>query len=193
MSFFEDAYQGTPPWDIGRPQRIFVQLVERGRLKENPVLDVGCGTGENALFLAAKAFEVTGIDVSPTAIQKAKRKAKERKLRATFLAHDALRLSTLGRTFATVIDSGMFHTLDDAERPIFAEELAKALRPGGTYFLACFSEQEPNWGGPRRVTEREIRSAFPPPFRVASIEEATFDSNLQPEGHRAYLATVVRA
>jgi len=194
MSFFDDAYEGTPPWDIGRPQGAFVQLVEKGVLHESPVLDVGCGTGENSLFLAAKGFEVTGIDSAPRAIEKAKRKAKERKLKATFLVHDAFDLKTLGRMFPTVIDNGLFHVFGNRERVRFRNGLYAVMRPGGTYFMMCFSEKEPtDWGGPRRVTKEEIRETFAPPkFRVGSIEDTRFETHHHEDGGFAYLATVGR-
>src|SRR3989304_3698920 len=115
MSSWDEMYAGPPPWDIGRPPPAFGQLVNTGVLRDGPVLDVGCGTGENALFLAAKGFEVTGIDFTPAAIEKAKRRAKRRRLKATFLVRDALELSTLKRTFPSVIDSGLFHTFSDRE------------------------------------------------------------------------------
>lgn len=191
---FDDAYDGTPPWDIGRPQPAFVRLVEDGALREGPVLDLGCGTGENALFLAAKGFDVLGIDGSAKAIAKAIRRADERKLEATFLVHDTLDLVALKRTFPTAIDSGLFHVFGNRERVRFRDQLRRVLRPGGTYFMLCFSEKEPaDWGGPRRVTREEIREAFPPPaFRVRSIRAARFASNFHDGGGRAYLATIER-
>ena len=194
MNFFDEAYEGTPPWDIGRPQKIFVDLVDQGRLKEGAVLDVGCGTGEHVLFLASRGFDVTGIDFSPKAIEKAKGKAAERGLKASFQVGDALHLTALKRTFATVIDNGLFHTFDDEEREVFSDQIAKALRPGGTYFMACFSDKEPSdWGGPRRVTKAEIRSAFPSPFRVRSIEDVRFETRFHDDGGgHAYLATIDR-
>jgi SAM-dependent methyltransferase len=195
MNFFDEAYEGTPPWDIGRPQGAFVQLVEKGTLGHNPILDVGCGTGENALFYAAKGYEVVGVDGAPRAIEKAKRKAAERKLKATFLVHDALDLASLHRRFATVTDCGLFHTFDDEERVRYADQVWRALKPGGTYLMMVFSDKEPtDWGGPRRVSKPEIRAAFPPPkFRVRSIEDARFETHHHEDGGRAYLAAIERA
>ncbi len=91
MDFFESAYKGTPPWDIGRPQKEFIDLVRRGELSGS-VLDIGCGTGENALFFAGEGYEVWGIDSAPLAIQKAREKAAGRGLAAHFLVMDALDL-----------------------------------------------------------------------------------------------------
>ncbi len=194
MTFFDEAYKGTPPWDIGRPQPVFVQLVETGVLREGPVLDVGCGTGEHVLFLVAKGFEAVGIDAAPKAIEKAKRKAKERKVKATFLVHGASELAALNRTFAVVVDSGLFHVFGNRERIRFRNQLHAVLRPGGTYFMMCFSEKEPaDWDGPRRVTKEEIRATFATPkFRIRSIAEAKFATNMHDNGGYAYLATIER-
>ena len=191
---FNDMYAGTPPWDIGRPQRAFVRLVETGVLAHNPILDVGCGTGENALFFASKGLETVGIDSAPRAIEKARRKAEERGLKATFLLHDALDLASLDRRFASVTDCGLFHTLDDEERVRYADQLWRVLRPGGAYFMMAFSDKEPtDWGGPRRVSKPEILAAFPPPkFRVRAIEDARFETHHHEDGGRAYLSIVDR-
>ena len=194
MSAWNEEYVGTPPWDIGRPQPAFVQLVEEGVLRGNPILDVGCGTGENALYFASKGLKAVGIDFASRAIEKARRKAAERGLDATFLVHDALDLAALRRRFATVTDSGLFHTFSDEDRPHFAEQVWRALKPKGTYFMMCMSEKEPEeWGGPRRVTRDEVRVAFTPPrFHVRSIEEARFETNFHEDGALAYLAMVDR-
>src|SRR5207245_6450136 len=99
---FEAMYEGSPPWDIGRPQREFIRLEETGEIKGS-VLDAGCGTGENALYLASRGHEVWGVDAAPTAIEKAKEKAKARNIAATFRLHDALDLKKLKRSFDAVM------------------------------------------------------------------------------------------
>ncbi len=139
---FELAYRGTPPWDIGRPQKEYIQLEQAGEIVGS-ALDVGCGTGENALYLAEQGHEVWGIDFTPTAIQKAQEKAAQRHLTATFRVLNVLELHTLGRTFDTVIDSGLFHVFGDEERPLFVDNLAAVIRRGGTYFMLCLSELAP--------------------------------------------------
>jgi cyclopropane fatty-acyl-phospholipid synthase-like methyltransferase len=185
---FESAYHGTPPWDIGRPQPAIVRLAETGQIKGS-VLDVGCGTGENVLYLAERGFSAVGIDGAPSAIRKARAKAKARGINVQFEIADALDLA-LPAPFDTAIDSGLFHVFSDEERPRFRDSLARVVRPGGTYFLMCFSEREPGDWGPRRVTQPEIRSAFRAGWRVNSIEPSTFETNLGDV--QAWLASISR-
>ncbi|UCC87337.1 MAG: class I SAM-dependent methyltransferase [Anaerolineales bacterium] len=191
MSSFNSAYAGTPPWDIGRPQAEIVRLSEANEIRGR-VLDVGCGTGEHVLYLAELGQEAWGVDSAPAAIEKAKTKAQERGLAANFLVGDATELQRLGRTFDTVIDSGLFHTFSDEERPLFVKSLAHVLRPGGTYYALCFSERELGPGGPRRVSRAEIRSSFQEGWKINYIREARFESSIHTGGARAWLSSITR-
>jgi cyclopropane fatty-acyl-phospholipid synthase-like methyltransferase len=189
MDFFDSAYRGTPPWDIGRPQKEFVGLVRRGEITGS-VLDIGCGTGEHALFFAGEGFEVWGIDSAPLAIQKAQEKAEARELEVHFLVLDALDLPRLNRKFDAATDSGLFHTLSDEDRPVFVDNLAAVLPHGGKYFMLCFSELEPGGYGPRRVTQGEIRDSFRDGWTINYIRPAVFESRTRAEGPRAWLSSI---
>ncbi len=190
---FVQAYEGTPPWDIGREQPVFRDLADDG-LVEGAVLDVGCGTGENALFFAARGFEVVGVDGVEAAIAAAQAKAAARGLAADFVVHDALALEGLGRRFGTVIDSGLFHTFDDEERGRYVESLAAATTIGSRVYVLCFSERETREGGPRRVTQAELLAAFDqPPFRVLGIAATEMATRLGGGGRQAWLASIERA
>jgi SAM-dependent methyltransferase len=187
---FESAYLGTPPWDIGRPQPAIVRLAETGQITGS-VLDVGCGTGENILYLAEHGYAAAGVDGAPIAIKKARAKAKRRGLNVSFEVGDALNLPTPERQFDTLIDSGLFHVFSDDERPRFRESLGRVVRSGGTYFLMCFSDHQPGDWGPRRVTQAEIRAVFGDGWRVNSIEPSVFETNLGEA--QAWLATISRS
>jgi cyclopropane fatty-acyl-phospholipid synthase-like methyltransferase len=166
-----------------------MQLAETNQITGS-VLDVGCGTGENVLYLAGKGFAAAGVDGAPTAIRKARAKAKRRGLTAQFEVADALNLSVPKQPFDTVIDSGLFHVFSDEERDRFRESLGRVLRAGGVYFMMCFSDQEPGDWGPRRVTQAEIRSVFGDRWRVNDIEPSAFETNV---GHaHAWLASISR-
>lgn len=189
--FFEEAYKGLPPWDIGSPQPEFV-LIEMKEGFGGSVLDVGCGTGENALYLASLGHEVRGVDSSAAAVRKAKAKAARRNIRADFKELDALRLGAIGRTFDTVIDCGLFHVFSDEERAEYIRGLREVLRTGGTYYMLCFSDREPNWGGPRRISQDEIRAAFGEGWRINYIRGAMLKGRIR-NGHAlAWLCSITR-
>jgi SAM-dependent methyltransferase len=191
MDFFDSAYRGRPPWDIGRPQMEFVELVRRGEITGS-VLDIGCGTGEHALFFAGEGYDVWGVDATPLAIQKAREKAVVRGLQVHFLVLNALDLSRLNRKFDTATDSGLFHTLSDEDRLVFVDNLAAILSPAGNYFMLCFSELEPPGYGPRRITEREIRDSFRDGWSVNYIRPAIFESHTRAGGSHAWFSSISR-
>ncbi len=190
MSFFNSAYKGTPPWDIGRPQREFVRLADEGEVKGR-VIDLGCGTGENALMFAERGSAVLGVDSAPLAIAKAKSKAERRRSSAEFRVADALELGSLRKKFDVATDCGLFHTFSDGERGRFAVSLRRTLVPGGRYFMLCFSDREPaDWGGPRRVSKAEIALTFSRGWRVDWIRDARFEAAHLGDGGRAWLSAV---
>jgi cyclopropane fatty-acyl-phospholipid synthase-like methyltransferase len=171
-STFEAIYTGQPPWDIGRPQKPFIDVTDR---ITGSVLDAGCGTGDNALFLASRGNKVTGIDFLDVPIQRAKQKAEERGVAVTFLVKDAMTLKDWTERFDNVIDSGLFHVFSDEDRRRYVEGLATILKPGGRLFLMCFSDQEPGTHGPRRVSAKEIRDTFAEDWSIESIEPVRFE------------------
>src|SRR5512143_2042955 len=143
MSSWDFAYDsGRPPWDIGRAQPAVVRLAERGAFR-SPVLDAGCGTGENAMELAARGLEVIGIDGSSSAIRRAREKSAQREVPVTFSVADALDLPALDRSFGSVLDCGLFHTFTDDERTRYVDGLAAVVVAGGRVSLLCFSDEEP--------------------------------------------------
>jgi cyclopropane fatty-acyl-phospholipid synthase-like methyltransferase len=164
---FEAMYAGQAPWDIGRPQKPFLDVAEQ---ITGSVLDAGCGTGDTALFLAGRGCKVTGIDFLDVPIQRAKRKAAERGVQATFLVKDALKLKDWTERFDNVIDSGLFHVFSDDDRRPYVEGLAMVLKPGARLFLMCFSNEEPGTQGPRRVSKKELYDAFAQGWSIESIE-----------------------
>jgi SAM-dependent methyltransferase len=195
---FESAYQETPPWDISGPQPAIVELEEAGEIGD-PVLDAGCGTGENALFLASRGHEVLGLDFIPAAIGRAKARARERGVRVEFQVGNALDLGSLGRQFGTVIDCGLFHTFADDDRTHYVAGLALVVRPRGRVHILCFSDEEPTGQGPRRITQHELREAFRDGWEISAIRPSRFQTTDHPEartftpgGPRAWLATVIR-
>jgi len=196
-STFESAYAGQAPWDIGRPQSTFTDVADQ---IAGSILDAGCGTGENALFFANLGRKVTGIDFLDEPINRAKRKAAERGLAATFLVMDALALKDLPEVFDSAIDSGLFHVFSDEDRRGYVDGLASVLKPGGRLFLLCFSDEEPGTQGPRRVSRKELEDAFADGWQIESIEPSRFevrpdlkDVNFSEGGPKAWFVAARRA
>ena len=192
MSFFNDAYRGIPPWDIGRPQHEFLKLAESGEL-DGEVIDIGCGTGEHAILFASKGNKVLGIDSSPLAIEKARAKASQRGSKAEFKVADALRLGRLGQKFDAATDSGLFHVFSDSDRAAYVESVRSVLRPKGRYYMLCFSDREPiGWGGPRRVSKDEILRSFSRGWHVNHIRPARFESSFHDRGGEAWFSKITK-
>jgi ubiquinone/menaquinone biosynthesis C-methylase UbiE len=195
-STFESLYAGQAPWDIGRPQKQFIDVADQ---ITGSVLDAGCGTGDTALFLSSRGRKVTGIDFLEDPIRRAKRKAAERSVSVTFLVKDATTLKDWSERFDNVIDSGLFHVFSDADRKKYVEGLATVLKSGGRAFLMCFSNEEPGTQGPRRISQKELHDAFAEGWAVESIKPVRFevapnlkDFTFSEGGPKAWFAVIRR-
>ncbi len=184
---------GAAPWDVGVPQPA-IERVVLGEGLIGPVLDAGCGTGENTLLIASRGLQVLGIDVAETALHMAREKAAARGLDAEFAYADALELERLGRTFATIIDSGLFHSFEGDERAQYAASLASVTARDGTAYVLCFSNVGPDTG-PHPVSPEELRAAFSAGsgWNVVDVETDRVLTTFNDEyGAPAWLATIKR-
>lgn len=188
---FLAAYDGEPPpWDIGHPQRDLVAAFDELGVAGS-ALDLGCGTGENALELARRGLDAWGLDSTPAAIAAAEKKRDARGLRATFIVGDALDLAPLGRTFDTVLDCGLFHVITDEERRVYVAQLAHVLRPGGRHLMLGFATHTREQG-PRGYTPDDLRAFFSPGYREVFIRATSFKALNATEGRPAWISCFVR-
>ena len=197
LAFFEAVYAEPAPWDIGAVQPAMAALLAAFP-PLGPALDVGCGSGDLAIHLAAQGLPTLGVDFVGEAIAQAvaKRDALPPDVaeRLDFRVADALRPSRLGTAFGAVVDSGFFHLFAPDEGDRFVEELARAIRPGGRLYLHEFAVEFPVPNVPRAVTEAEVRERFVPEggWRVVAVRSGGFLSRVAPDPTPATLACVER-
>jgi SAM-dependent methyltransferase len=191
---WDASYQDGPaPWDVGHAQPVVVHLAAEGGFA-GTVLDAGCGTGENALHVAALGLPVLGVDVAETAVALARKKADERGIPAEFVTADALHLERLGRAFNRVLDCGLFHTFEGDERLAYVASLASVTEPGATLYVLCFSDEGPDTG-PHPVSRDELRASFRPEngWSVDAIARDRVQTRFHgDQGAPAWLATIRR-
>ncbi|MGE3180086.1 MAG: class I SAM-dependent methyltransferase [Phycisphaerae bacterium] len=190
---FEAAYSGSPAWEIGRPQPFVEALLARNAL-HGRVLDIGCGTCENALLMARHGLDIVAIDIVDAALATARQKiaAAEQKKSISLWKTSVFDLNERLGTFDCALDSGTFHVFSDADQIRYAAAVRARLCEGGLLYLATFSEREQRPGGPRRLTEGEIRDAFASGWIVRDMEEITYAATRFEGGAKARLTTLQR-
>jgi len=173
-SWNDNYASGEPlPWDTGVPDPMLVEMIESGAIAPCRTLEVGCGTGTNAIYLAQHGFEVVGVDISSIAVEHARTKANGR---CRFETVDFLNEPPPGGPFHFVFDRGCFHTFDeDDERARFAENVAAALDVGGVWLsLIGSTEGPPREAGPPRRNAREIMQAIEPSMEILQFSSREF-------------------
>jgi methyl halide transferase len=186
---FRKRYEsGDTPWDIGKPDVNLIQTVTVRPIEPCKALDIGCGTGDNSIWLGQNNFQVTGIDASEVAIQKAMEKALQANVKCSFMVIDFLTGKIDGAPFGFAFDRGCFHALNsDEERRKFAENVAAHLEQEGLWLSLVGSADEQRQGpGPPRRTARDIVNNVEPSFEILSLVAGHFGSN-RPDPPRAWV------
>jgi SAM-dependent methyltransferase len=177
---WNDSYaSGVPPWDTGLPEPLLVEFITSAGVAPVRTLEIGAGTGTNAIWMAERGFDVLGVDVSPLAVEKAHAKIEGRELRCRFGKLDFLSMPPPGAPFHFVFDRGCFHVFDEPEeRSRFAECVAAVLEPGGLWLsLIGSTEGRGREVGPPRRSAREITVAIEPALEIVELRSAEFRGN----------------
>ena len=185
---YKNRYKsGDTPWDAGRPDFNLIETVADNNILSCKALDVGCGTGDNSIWLAQNRFQVTGTDVSDIAIEKAKEKASKAKVKCNFLLVDFLKNKIEGVPFGFVFDRGCFHSFSSKDdRRGFAKNVAAHLEKAGLWLTIVGNADEDRQGpGPPQRTAKDIVLAVEPYFEILSLQSSYFGSN-RPNPPRAW-------
>ena len=175
---WDETYrQGQTPWDSGRTCSELFKILEEEVISRGQALDLGCGTATNAIYLARMGFDVTGVDISQVAIDRAKEKAEAAGLSILFMIAKLPARFLPGKVFNFVFDRGCFHTINKDDRPGYIDMLKEITREGSIYLMLCGNAKEPRTPGPPTMTEEEIRETFSGLFDFIWIRDFRFDTN----------------
>jgi ubiquinone/menaquinone biosynthesis C-methylase UbiE len=186
---WDEAYRHSLtelPWELGRPRPQLVELIESGTIKPCKALDICCGAGTNTIYLASRGFAVTGIDISPKAIEIAKETAKAAGVTVRFQVGNVVRLPYENEEFGFVFDMGCFHHIRPDDRDAYIKGVHRVLKDRGRYQLTCFSSK--NGSAWNHFTEKEIVSYFSPYFEVEDVKHA---GSVEGDGVTRYFYTVL--
>lgn len=172
-ALYRTCAPGRLPWCSASAEPELVRLVVDGVLRAGMrVVDLGCGQGTEAVFLATQGMRVTGVDAQAKAVTMARRLAAFYGVKAAFKKVDAMKLTVRG--FDAAVDRGLFHHLANADYEPYAEVVHRVLRPRGVFFLRCFSTRVPGTWGPRRIRAETIPAVFGTRFELLDL--ALYDS-----------------
>ncbi len=181
------------PWNIESPPRELISLVEGGQIQPCKAIDLGCGAGNYATYLASQGFDVTGVDVSSAAVALARDNAKKNGMKCDFLVADVLDgLDEFTGAFEFAYDWSLLHHIFPENRKRYVETVHRVLASGGKYFSVCFSEQDAAFGGSGKVrdtplgtvlyfsSEEELRELFKPYFLVRTLKTVEVEGKWEP-------------
>jgi len=190
-------YQKVPldkiPWNIETPPNELIELIRKENIRPCKTVDLGCGAGNYAIYLASKGFEVTGVDSSPTAIKIAKENARKRGVNCNFIVTDLLGdLHNVKETFDFAYDWELLHHIMPEDREKYVKNVHKILKSEAYYFSVCFSEKDPQFGGIGKIrrtqlgtilyfsSESELLELFSPYFVIKELKTVKITGKFGP-------------
>jgi SAM-dependent methyltransferase len=184
--------EGTPSWETGRPARELIRALDEGIVKPGTALEVGCGTGADAVYLAKRGFEVTAVDWSPTAVERARTRARLEGAPVRFVLDDVFDFVDSAGTFDLVYDAGFYHYVRQVDLSRYLDLLWRVTRPGSLFLALIGSDKEQAEGGPPRVSRDEIRLELGRAFEFAHLRPCRIDSRDRENGYSGWSCLMKR-
>jgi methyl halide transferase len=179
--------QGTPAWDAGAPHGELIRVLEEKRFpKGATILELGCGTGADAIYLAKRRFEVTAVECSPIALERARLRAEREDALLRLVLDDVFEFAHTAGQFEVVYDSGFYHWMRLIKLEQYLDMLWHLTRPGSWFFCLAGSADEHMEGGPPQVTEDDIRFELGRLFEFVHLRHTRLESTLNKQGFKAW-------
>jgi methyl halide transferase len=174
---WDTAYrEGTPPWDVGRPHAELTSVLDEYRLHPQTVLEVGCGTGADAIALARRRYEVTAVDCSPIAIERARLRAEQSDALLRFVLDDVFAFARTAGQFDFVYDAGLYHAVRQTNLERYLDMLWRVTRPGSYYLCLAGAPSQAAEVGPPQVTEDEMHNELGRLFEFVHLRPTRLES-----------------
>jgi methyl halide transferase len=175
--------EGTPPWETGVSAAALRQVLDEGLIPRGTALEIGCGTGANAIELVRRGFEVTAVDSSPTAIERARVRAEREDSLPRLLLADIFEFAQTSGSFDFVLDAGCYHFMRHTDLDRYLDVLWRVTRPGSHYFTLAGAAGETAEGGPPQVSKRQIYRELGRLFEMVQLRECRLESPRLKEGY----------
>jgi len=166
---YRDHSLNEIPWHANQPDRHLIRLIKEKKVRQGLVLDLCSGDGTNSLYLASKGFQVMGVDISPTAVNIAKSRSKERKLSCDFHVGDVLKFK-YDQTYDFIFDRGCFHHISKKRKPFYVSLVNRLLNSKGKFYLLCFSDKNPSYE--KNLSKKDIKDYFSEDFHIHFIKDS---------------------
>jgi len=175
--------EGCPPWEIGRPKTELIRVLNEWDLPRGTALELGCGTGSDAIYLAQQGFDVTAVEVSPTALERARRRGMQEGAQVHFVLDDVFEFTASGEPYDFIYDAGFYHFIRRVRLEAFLDMLWRLTKPGSFYLPLAGNADETTEDGPPRVSERALRSELGRLLEIVALRPFRFESPHRAEGY----------
>lgn len=175
--------EGTPPWESAAPSGELVRVLDEGLVRPCSTLEIGCGTGADAVALAQRGFEMTAVDASPTAIERARTRSEMAGATLRIVLDDVFHFAKSPDTYEFVYDAGFYHFMRRVDLTRYLDILWRVTGPGSLFLVLAGSDQETASGGPPQVAEEQIRNELGRLFDFVHLRTFRFESPRNPEGY----------
>ena len=176
---WDERYRtGDTPWNTGRPDEELRRILAEENIRPCRAVELGCGTGTNALWLAQQGFDVTAVDISPLAVERARERASAAGVAVRFLVADVLEPLALSGPFGFFFDRGCYHVVRRLSVQRYLDTVEHITAPGALALVLAGNARERLDPGPPVVTEEELRTEWGRTFEVVKLREFRFDAEL---------------